>query len=257
MATIYTSANLSRLVSLMESCQRDTLAVLGGGAAGRLANWQRHETDLVSLINFVHDRLLTSRENGYALERHGKVSLESIVVRELPHLFSGEDIEIATATSKVWFETQNSLANFGDLLVAFVAGLWSSVRRKRIVKDFRRLTVWERAHALTLEIYDCTATFPREEQFGIVSQMRRSSASIAANIAEGCGRTGNGEFHRFLNAAAGSAVELEYFLLLSFDLKLLPQPVYERLHGNVCEVQRMLASLLRKVDIARRIKASH
>jgi four helix bundle protein len=124
------------------------------------------------------------------------------------------------------------------------------------VKDFRRLTVWEKAHALTLEIYKGTATFPREEMFGVTSQMRCAAASIAANIAEGCGRTGNGEFHRFLNTAAGSACELEYFLLLSRDLKFLPEEVYEGLTANVREVQRMLASLLRKVDVARRAKAS-
>jgi four helix bundle protein len=123
-----------------------------------------------------------------------------------------------------------------------------------VVKDFRRLTVWEKAHALTLEIYKTTTTFPREEMFGITSQMRRSSASIAANIAEGCGRTGNGEFHRFLNTAAGSSVGLEYFLLLSRDLNLLPETIYENLHTDVCEVQRMLASLIRKVDVARREK---
>ena len=124
------------------------------------------------------------------------------------------------------------------------------------MKDFRRLTVWGRAHALTLEIYRATTAFPREEQFGITSLMRRSGASIAANITEGCGRTGNGEFHRFLNAAAGSAVELEYFLLLSHDLNLLPDAVYQSLNADICDVQRMLASLIRKVDVARRAKAS-
>ena len=122
------------------------------------------------------------------------------------------------------------------------------------MKDFRRLTVWERAHALTLEIYKDTATFPREELFAITSPLRRSSASIAANIAGGCGRTRNGKFHRFLNAAARSAVELEYFLLLSPDLKLVSKSTYESLHAGVCEVQRMLASLIRKVDAARREK---
>jgi four helix bundle protein len=124
------------------------------------------------------------------------------------------------------------------------------------VKDFRRLKVWERAHALILEIYKATAKFPREEMFGITSQMRRSSASAAANIAEGCGRTGNGEFHRFLNAAAGSAMELEYFLLLSRDLSFLSNEPYESLSKQVLEVQRMLASLIRRVDVARRAKAN-
>jgi four helix bundle protein len=120
------------------------------------------------------------------------------------------------------------------------------------MKDFRRLNVWEKAHALTLGTYRATATFPREELYGITSQMRRCSASVAANIAEGCGRTGDGEFHRFLNTAAGSAAELEYFLLLARDLSFLSTEVYETLHEEVLEVQRMLASLLRKVDSARR-----
>ena len=69
------------------------------------------------------------------------------------------------------------------------------------MKEFRRLMVWEKAHALTLAIYRVTADFPKEETYGIRSQMRRCSSSIPANIAEGCGRTGDGDFHRFLNIA--------------------------------------------------------
>ena len=120
------------------------------------------------------------------------------------------------------------------------------------MRDFRQLKVWEKAHALTLAIYHSTAAFPREEMYGITSQMRRCSASVAANIAEGCGRTGNGEFYRFLNIAAGSAVELEYFLLLARDLDFIPVKSYGTLQEDVLEVQRMLASLLRKVDSTRR-----
>jgi four helix bundle protein len=119
------------------------------------------------------------------------------------------------------------------------------------MKDFRQLKVWEKAHALTLEVYRTTSAFPRDELFGITSQMRRSAASIAANLAEGCGRTGDGDFHRFLNIAAGSAVELEYFLLLSRDLGRLQTNTYEQLKGSIVEVQRMLGSLLRTVDGAR------
>jgi four helix bundle protein len=121
------------------------------------------------------------------------------------------------------------------------------------MKDFRRLTVWERALRLTLDVYKITSTFTREELYGLTSQMRRSSASIAANIAEGCGRTGNGEFHEFLNTAADSAVELEYFLLLSCDLGFVSQDRYDSLQAKIVEVERMLAALLRKVDIARRL----
>jgi four helix bundle protein len=124
------------------------------------------------------------------------------------------------------------------------------------VRDFRQLKVWEKAHALTLAIYRSTASFPREEMYGITSQVRRCSSSVAANIAEGCGRTGNGDFHRFLNIAAGSAAELEYFLLLARDLDFIPSNPYGTLREDVLEIQRMLASLLRKVDSTRRGIAS-
>ncbi len=113
------------------------------------------------------------------------------------------------------------------------------------------MTVWEKAHALTLAIYRATANFPKEELYGITSQMRRCSASIAANIAEGCGRTGDGDFHRFLNIAAGSSFELENFLLLSRDLGLLTSQAQLELASDAREVQRMLASLLRKVERSR------
>jgi four helix bundle protein len=122
------------------------------------------------------------------------------------------------------------------------------------MKDFRQLKVWEKAHALTLAVYRATAPFPREELFGITSQMRRCSASIAANLAEGCGRTGDGDFHRFLNVAAGSALEIEYFLLLARDLNLLPTAAYDELQKMAVEVQRMLGSLLRTVDRTRKGK---
>ena len=73
------------------------------------------------------------------------------------------------------------------------------------MKDFRNLTVWTKAHELTLSIYRVTGTFPHEERYGLTSQMRRCSASLGANIAEGYGKKGNGEFQRFLQIASGSA----------------------------------------------------
>ncbi len=113
--------------------------------------------------------------------------------------------------------------------------------------------VWEKAHALTLAIYQATATFPRDERYGITSQMRRCSSSVAANIAEGCGRSGEGEFHRFLNTAAGSAFELEYFPLLSRDLGFIATREHDELRERTVEVQRMLGSLLRRVAAGRRL----
>src|SRR3954468_2892649 len=125
------------------------------------------------------------------------------------------------------------------------------------MKDFRDLQVWGKAHELTLWIYGATKGFPREEVYGLTSQMRRCSASIGANIAEGCGRHGDGEFHRFLQMAMGSASELEYHLLLAHDLGFLSQVKYEPLNRDVVEVKRMLASLVVRVDADRtRAKAA-
>jgi four helix bundle protein len=121
------------------------------------------------------------------------------------------------------------------------------------MKDFRDLQVWHKAHALTLAAYRVTERFPKQEQYGLTSQIRRCSASIAANIAEGCGKRGNGEFQRFLNIATGSASELEYHFLLARDLGFLESTDYVSLNPKVVEVKRMLASLARKVDTERLI----
>ena len=98
------------------------------------------------------------------------------------------------------------------------------------MKDFRQLKVWEKSHQLALTIYRITASFPREETYGLASQIRRAASSIPSNIAEGCGRDGDPELARFCIIARGSASELEYQLLLGRDLKLL-QP--ERLRDAV------------------------
>jgi four helix bundle protein len=119
------------------------------------------------------------------------------------------------------------------------------------LKDFRDLRVWVSAHELTLKIYSATANFPKEELYGLTSQIRRCSASIAANIAEGCGRRGNGEFHRFLQIAAGSASELDYHLLLANDLKFLKQDLYQELYKTLLELRRMLTALITKVEAER------
>jgi len=116
------------------------------------------------------------------------------------------------------------------------------------MKDFRNLEVWKRAHETTLAAYRCTRLFPREETYGMVSQLRRCSASVAANIAEGCGRSGNAEFGRFLAMGMGSASELEYFLLLARDLHYLDRETYESLAGEVEKMRRMLNRLILKVQ---------
>jgi four helix bundle protein len=119
------------------------------------------------------------------------------------------------------------------------------------VKDFRELKVWEKAHQLTLLAYKLTDTFPKHELFGLTSQIRRCSSSIPANIAEGCGRLGNSEFHRFLQIACGSANELEYHFLLAKDLAFLPEHDYVVAQRQLLDLKRMLVALARKVGSER------
>ncbi len=83
------------------------------------------------------------------------------------------------------------------------------------MQDFRKLKVWSKAHVLTLDVYKASEAFPREEIYGLTSQLRRASVSIGANIAEGTCRKGDVDFARFLQMAAGSASEVEYHLLLA------------------------------------------
>jgi four helix bundle protein len=116
------------------------------------------------------------------------------------------------------------------------------------MKDFRKLLVWEKAHQLTLAIYRVTAAFPREEIYGLTSQMRRAASSIPSNIAEGCGREGDAELSRFCLMARGSASELEYQILLSRDLKLIQPNDYEHLTQQTVEIKRMLTVLVQKLN---------
>src|SRR5690242_21651872 len=106
------------------------------------------------------------------------------------------------------------------------------------MRDFRELKVWQRAHELTLDVYKATQLFPAEERFGLRSQIRRSSISIGAKIAEGAGKMTRPDFARFLQISLGSASELEYELLLARDLGYFEQERYEGLAGQVVETKR-------------------
>ena len=119
------------------------------------------------------------------------------------------------------------------------------------MKDFRELKVWQKAHELTLAVYKVTAAFPREEQYGLTSQIRRACSSIAANLAEGCGRNGDAEFARYCSIAMGSASELEYHLLLAKDLSLIMPADYEELAPRATELKRMLTALMQKLKADR------
>ncbi len=116
------------------------------------------------------------------------------------------------------------------------------------MKDFKELRVWSKAHELTVLVYKLTRAFPKDEVYGLTSQVRRSAASVGANIAEGCGRHSDGEMTRFLQIARGSASETEYHLLLAKDLGFLQETDFQVAEQAVVVVQRMLTALVQKVQ---------
>ena len=115
------------------------------------------------------------------------------------------------------------------------------------MQDFRNLLVWQKSHELALEIYRLSRDFPREELYGLASQMRRAAVSIPSNIAEGCGRGSDPDFGRFLVIAMGSSSELEYQLLLAKDLGYVDTTMHESLERKIMEIKKMLGSLIQRV----------
>ena len=116
------------------------------------------------------------------------------------------------------------------------------------MQDFRQLQVWQRAYQFTLEIYRVSKVFPSEEKYGLTSQLRRATVSIAANIAEGCGRGSNADLARFLRIAMGSASEVECFIMLARDLGFISEEDSAILEGELCEVKRMLNTFTQRVQ---------
>ncbi len=108
--------------------------------------------------------------------------------------------------------------------------------------------VWKKSHDLTMRVYNLTSQFPREEIYGLTSQIRRACASIPTNIAEGSGRKSSAEFARFLQIAIGSASETEYLILLAHDLKYLSPDQYVQLEDMTTSVKKMLITLLKRLE---------
>lgn len=115
------------------------------------------------------------------------------------------------------------------------------------MQNYKDLKVWEKAYLFTLKVYQCTKMFPKEETYSLTNQIRRSSSSVLANIAEGCGKNSNSELTHFLNIALGSANESEYFLILSKDLLYLKEENYRMLFNLINEIKSMLIALINKV----------
>jgi len=116
------------------------------------------------------------------------------------------------------------------------------------VKSVMELEVFKKAHLLTLELFKITRDYPKEEKFGLVSQIRRAASSIPANLMEGSYRLNTKEFRQFAGIANGSAGELKYHLLLSKDLGYISKEAYEYLLGLLDEVCKMLRGLIKSLS---------
>lgn len=113
--------------------------------------------------------------------------------------------------------------------------------------NFKELIVWQKSRELVKELYLILNSFPDAEKFGIISQIRRASISIPANIAEGAGRNSDNDFCRFLDIANGSSYELETLIILSFDFKYLSKSDYDIITNKIEEIQKMIYSLRHKL----------
>ena len=115
-------------------------------------------------------------------------------------------------------------------------------------QDTSKLIVWQKSHELVLKIYEVTKDFPKDEQFGLTSQVRRAAVSIPSNIVEGKARSSNKDYKRFLLIARSSLEEVKYQMLLSKDLKYIDEKVYEDVYENMDEVGKLLGGLINKLS---------
>ena len=108
------------------------------------------------------------------------------------------------------------------------------------MRDFHKLGIWQRSHQLTLDVYKLSKSFPKDELFGLKSQIRRAASSIPTNIAEGCGRASNIDYAHFLQIAIGSASEVEYELLLAHDLEYINDEAFNKLTSETIAIRKMI-----------------
>jgi four helix bundle protein len=118
------------------------------------------------------------------------------------------------------------------------------------MQDYKKLIVWKKAHMLVLDVYKLTNAFPKSEMFNLRSQLRRASASIPTNIAEGCGKFTRKSFANYLQDAFGSSQEVEYLAFLSRELNYLTDEEYNTVDANINEVKAMLIALVKKIRAA-------
>ena len=116
-----------------------------------------------------------------------------------------------------------------------------------VINSYKDLVVWQKSLDLSLQVYEATKSFPKEEIYGLISQIRRCAVSIPSNIAEGSTRQGGREYIRFLYLAFASGAELETQLLIASKLKYVKQADFDKLNSLLTEVQKMLNTLISKL----------
>jgi four helix bundle protein len=116
--------------------------------------------------------------------------------------------------------------------------------------DYRNLIAWQKAKRLALDVYRCTRSFPKDETYGLSSQMRRAAVSVPSNIAEGKGRHSHKDLVHFLYHARGSLLELETQISIARDLEYIDQPAFEILESETEEVGRILNGLINRFQVS-------
>ncbi len=116
------------------------------------------------------------------------------------------------------------------------------------IRTYRNLIIWQKSMALVTEIYGVTKTFPKDEIYGLIAQMRRCAVSIPSNIAEGYGRNSTSDYIRFLHITTGSLFELQTQMEIAFKLDYLKKADFDEIYESSREIERMLSSLSRKLD---------
>jgi four helix bundle protein len=116
------------------------------------------------------------------------------------------------------------------------------------MSTFRNLLIWQKSMTLVTEIYQLTKSFPKEEIYGLTSQIRRSSISIPSNIAEGYGRNGNKDYLKFLNIAIASLYEIQTQIEISYNLKYINEIQFNKIFEESREIERMMSSFITKIN---------
>ncbi|HET8887182.1 MAG TPA: four helix bundle protein [Salinimicrobium sp.] len=115
------------------------------------------------------------------------------------------------------------------------------------MRDFKKYDVWKISHELTLGVYMITKSFPHSEKYQLISQMQRAAYSIPSNFSEGCGRSSDKDFNRFIQIALGSSHELEYFFILSRDLEYIDEETYAKLDNDINGIKKKLFNLSKRL----------